>query len=301
MLKECAKKKIMITSITFLIFLFTMIFPDQKENVKKTITYYQEQPFPIYLLNTNKYVSRTEIPTKNTSKISLAKEIISTLTKNSPKSIYIPTIFSPVIPQNTKLLAIDLQNTTLKIKFDKTFNNMNPSLYRKAIECLVYSLTEIEGIENILIYIEDTLLNKIPMTNEYLSLPLSRDIGTNKIYSLDKLTNTTTTTAYYIARQNNYTYYVPVTYINNNQGNKIEIIIEELKTRPHLNTNLISYLHANANITNYELLDQEIKLSFNSWLFEGLQNKDIIEEVKYSIALSMQDSLNIKKVNINIE
>lgn len=302
MLKELAKKKLIISSFTFLIFVFTMLCPQvEKTNIEKTISYQTGNISPIYLLNKASYVSRTNMHLKSTSTIPKVKEIISILTINSKDSIYIPSLFTPVIPSKTKLLSTDIQGTTLKLKFDKNFLNIPPDSFKKMLECLVYSLTELEGIDNLLIYVNDSLLEKTPLTNEKLPLPLSRDMGVNKMNSMHKLTNTMSTTAYYIAKEQDYTYYIPVTFISNENKQKVEVIIEELKTRPNLNTNLISYLHANASLTNYELLNEEIKLSFNSYLLEGLPTKTMQEEVKYSIALSMKDSLHVKEVNIQVQ
>ena len=53
---------------------------------------------------------------------------------------------------------------------------------------------------------------------------------------------------------------------------------------------------ANTELTNYEILESEIKLSFSPLLYEGLASQDIEEEVKYSISLSMQDTLNVENV-----
>ena len=91
-------------------------------------------------------------------------------------------------------------------------------------------------------------------------------------------------------------YYVPVTLLENSEKNKVEIIIERLKSMPNEKTNLMSYLNASTELTNYELLEEEIKLSFAPLLYEGLASNEILEEVKYSISLSMKDSLNIQNV-----
>ena len=134
----------------------------EKTNIEKTISYQTGNISPIYLLNKASYVSRTNMHLKSTSTIPKVKEIISILTINSKDSIYIPSLFTPVIPSKTKLLSTDIQGTTLKLKFDKNFLNIPPDSFKKMLECLVYSLTELEGIDNLLIYVNDSLLEKTP-------------------------------------------------------------------------------------------------------------------------------------------
>ena len=299
MVKECAKRKFIITGLTLLIFLFTMLCPQVESNQANIHISYQNGTLtPVYLLDSASYVARTNLMLKETQLTSQVKEILSVLTIDSPSSIYIPTLFTPVIPKNTKILGIDIQDKIAKINFDSTFLSVSSTSASKMIECIVYSLTEFAEIDGVLLYVDGTLLEEIPHTQEKLSLPLTRAMGVNKVYSLQKISGAVSTTTYYIAKEEGVTYYVPVTLISNDEKEKIEIVIDRLKTRPNLQANLMSYLHANTELTHFELLEQEVILSFNPFLYEGLSNTEMIEEVKYSIALSVKDSFQVSKVTI---
>ena len=72
-----------------------------------------------------------------------------------------------------------------------------------------------------------------------------------------------------------------------------------MKSTPIYHTNLISYLAASTNLTNYELLENSISLSFDNHLLANLNDEDMLEEVKYSIALSLRDSYGIEEVLFN--
>ena len=297
MIKNCAKRKLIITTFALLIFLITLTFPKTEEEIKNvTITYTKAASSPIYLLNKEEFVARTNISLQGEKNIDKAKELIEILTIDNAKSAYIPNLFEPVIPKGTKVLSIDIQDTTLKINFNKNFLNIPKSYEEKILECLVYSLTELDNIDGIIIYVEGKLLENLPNTSQKLPPLLTRDIGVNKVYDLTNLKNVTKTTTYYIAKEENTSYYIPVTLLDNNEKDKVEIIIERLKSLPNVKTNLISYLTANTELTNYEILESEIKLSFSPLLYEGLASEDIEEEVKYSISLSMQDTLNVENV-----
>ena len=49
----------------------------------------------------------------------------------------------------------------------------------------------------------------------------------------------------------------------------------------------MSYLNANAVLDSYEILDNNLKLNFNESLLNDLDKKNILEEVIYTISLSM--------------
>lgn len=297
MIKNCVKRKLIITTFALLVFLITLTFPKTEEEIKNvTITYTQNASFPIYLLDKDEFVARTSISLKSTDVVKQAKELIAMMTIDNASAAYIPNLFAPILPKNTKVLSIDVQDTTLKVNLSQEFLNIPKGYEEKVLECLVYSLTELEGVDSILLYVEGDVLDTLPNTNEKLPLLLTRDIGVNKIYDLTNLKDVTKTTTYYIAKENDFSYYIPVTLLSNSDQNKVEIVIERLKTNPNIKTNLISYLSANTEIKSYELLEEEIALSFSPVLYEGIVNEDLVEEVKYSISLSLIDTLHVKNV-----
>ena len=152
-----------------------------------------------------------------------------------------------------------------------------------------------------MIFIEEKKLEYLPQTNIKLPNTLTRDFGINKIYDLTNIKNISKTTIYYIGKEEDLVYYIPVTKIDNNQNNKIEIIIEELKSSPTYETNLLSYLASSVKLLNYETLENAINLTFNNEIFSDFNNNNILEEVKYSISLSLKDSLHVEEVNFLVD
>ena len=297
MFKQCIKRKMIITSLALILIIITLTFPkahDDLENI--TITYQKSDTSSIYLMNEDNLVARTNVSLKNIDTLEQAKEIITYLTINSSKANYLPIYFKAILPSKTKLLSIDLQEDILKLNFNKNLLDVEEKDSEKMLECLVFSLTEIKGVRGILIYVENELLDKIPHTNKALPYILTRDIGVNKVYNLTSLKNVSKTTTYYIAKEEENIYYIPVTILENNDKSKIEIVIEHLKSSPLTETNLISYLNASTELSNYEVLEQTVYLSFSPLLYEGIKEEDILETVKYAISLSMQDTLNVQNV-----
>ena len=95
-------------------------------------------------------------------------------------------------------------------------------------------------------------------------------------------------------------YFVPVTYIDNRNDEKVEIIIDELKSSPTTQMNLMSFLTNNTELLNYSKKEDEINLTFNKFLLNDFKNKKMLEEVKYAISFSIKDNLNISKINFYV-
>ena len=89
--------------------------------------------------------------------------------------------------------------------------------------------------------------------------------------------------------------------MSNTNEDIIKVIITKLKTNPKLDHNLRTYLNASLELKEYKLLENEISLEFNDYLFFGLKDEQEKEEVKYTISQSIIDTLNIKKVSFILE
>ncbi len=298
MIEKILKRKITIIFLALMIILLIYLFPKKNESYyfpMETEYITSNNDDYVYLIDNNNYVALTSMYIKNTNALELAKEIISILTINSKEKTYIPDGFKQIIPKNTKINDISLKDELLKIDFSKEILNVTKEKSRKMIESLVYSLTNIEGINKIMIFVDGEKLIKIPNTNEILPNTLDRNIGINRLFELESFKNITETTIYFIGEYNESTYYIPVTLYNNDKKEKIEIIINELKTSIN-NNNLFSYLRSNVELLDYEIKENNLNLSFNEFLYDNFNKDKVLEEVKYSIYLSAKDNYDIKNV-----
>lgn len=304
MLKKSALRRIVVATLSLVILGLLYFFPKAEENnfeINQSLSYIDVDTNPIYLIDNNEFVARTNILKTEKEPLNVAREILESLIVDSNKDKYIPEGFKAIIPKNTKIINISLENNLLKIDFSKEILNIDNNNEEKMIEAIIYSLTEIDGIESIMIFVEGKKLDVLPNSNKILPNTLDRSYGINKIYDLTSFKNVSYVTAYYLSKFKDDYYYVPVTKVSNNQKEKIEVIIEELKTTPINQTNLISFLATNAELTEYEILENTISLSFNNYVFDNFEEKTILEEVKYSIGLSIQDSYKVSEIKFHVD
>lgn len=295
MIKRLALKKIIITSLSFLILLIIYFFPTTENyNINTTLTYSNPKTIPIYLVDNNNLVSRFEVIQKSKNSLELVDEVINNLTIDNNSTSHIPNNFKKIIPKNTKIINKDLNDGLLKINFTKELLNINKDNEEKMIESIIYSLTEIKNVKKIMIFVEGENLKELPNSKKTLPLTLDRSYGINKVYELESMKDITKITTYYVSKIEGYSYFTPVTTITNTKNEKVEVIIEKLKSSPTYQTNLISYLATSAELLDYEILENSVNLSFNNEVL-SLEEDKIIEEVKYSIALSIRDTYNINE------
>ena len=298
MLRKASLRKITIATCALLIVGILYFFPTKNTTHYKTTYNYSSsnKKSDIFLIDENNYVALTSIATNSTDTLKKAKEIIEALIIGSKKSEYIPNGFKPIIPKNTTINNIEFKDNLLKIDFSQDFLKIAENNEEKMIEAITYSLTTIKDIKKVMIFVDGQILNELPHSKKKLPNVLDRSFGINKVYDLKDYKNTTKTTVYYISKFNDSYYYVPITKINNDNRDKVEVIISELKSNPIYQTNLMSYLKASAELKDYEIKENSINLSFNENLFSDLKEKNIKEEVKYTISLSIKDNLDIDEV-----
>ena len=307
MLKKYSIKKIMVATSAVLILVIMYLLPDsgikEIDLDKSSIEYtYDNIISTIYLVDSSDYVARTTIPSCNCEKEEKARDLVDGLIIEGKKSNIIPNGFRSIIPPGTSVLNLVLDSGTLTIDFSKELLEVPKQDEEKMIEAIIYTLTSIDGIDNVIIKVEGNILNSLPSGTKLPTL-LNRDYGINKNYDLVSTKDIDYYTLYYVNRYNDYEYYVPVTkYINNSGDDKIKVIIKELSSSPIYETNLMSYLNANTEVYDYELLDNNLKLNFNNLLLENNDSNKILEEVMYTIGLSMENIYsNLETVSFYVD
>lgn len=305
MLKKMSIKKIMISSLAVLILLVIYLLPDNNKEIdlkSDGIEYVSDNSHStIYLVDSYDYVARTSIATCKCDGVDKARDLLEGLIIEGNKSSIIPNGFRSIIPPGTTLLNVSLENKIITIDFSKELLDINEREEDKMIEAIVYTLTSIDGIDKVIIKVEGEVLEKLP-SGKILPNSFDRDYGVNKNYDLVNTSNIMSYTVYYVNEYNDNKYYVPVTKYVNGSDDRVKVIIKELSSSPIYETNLMSYLNASTELTDYELIGSNLKLNFNELLLNDLDERNILEEVIYTVSLSMDNIYdNLETVSFYVD
>ncbi len=289
MLKKKALNRIFITTIIFFVVLtiYSIIDNIISEKIKKEN---KEELSSIYTLNDDGYISKTEVyVSKAISLEDKIKEKLEIMIEENNKNALLPSYFNPILPENTQIEEVIVEDSLVKIYFSKELLNITESQSEQMIEAIVYTITdeEILGIE---IYVEESLLKYVPHTNKQLPAILTKDFGINKTYEISSNKDIVKLVMSYYGKENDEYYEIPVTKYLNDDREKIEIIIEELDNIK-ANTNLLTL------VENIKLLDYEINknsLTINL-------NKDLSEEEETILLKSIFNNYDVEKIEILVQ
>lgn len=308
MLKKMSIRKILVATLTLVVFLILYLIPTNKNDKElelksDPIEYvYPNNLSVIYLLDSNDYVARTLITSCNCSEVDKATDLLEGLIIDGKKSNIIPNGFRSIIPSGTTIKDLKLEDKILTIDFSKELLEVKSEYEESMIEAIIFTLTSIDGIDKVIIKVEGETLTKLPISKKILPTILDKDYGINKTYELVSVNDIESYTMYYVNSYNDNYYYVPVTkYINNNNQDKIKVIIEELSTSPVYESSLMSFLNVNTKLINYEIADNILKLNFNNMILSDVTNNNILEEVVYTVGLSMLDNIDAEEVVFMVE
>lgn len=288
MLRQKILKKIYYT--TFIVFLlFTITSFTLNDDLPNTKVEYQTNLSNIYLLNNENYLVQVGILVEDD--IIKSIPIILDNLKNNSKHY---NGLKGLIPNETKINNISLDNNILSLDFNEELLNVNSDMEEKIIESLIYSFLDFKEIKGLKISINNTPLDKLPKSNIKLDDILTKTFGINKEYSINSFNDVKKVTLYYYQVVDNNKYYVPVTKYVNNTDDKIKIIIDNLKNSYLYNTNLMSYLNDKVKIENYEYTSNMVTLSFASIL--DFSDSILEEEVIYTLSNSILTSCDVNQV-----
>lgn len=224
----------------------------------------------IYTLNKDNYISSTAVyVSKILTLEDRIREKLEIMTKENDKNSLLPSYFKPILPQNTKVLDVVVEDSLVKVYFSKELINITEEQSEKMIEAIVYTIVD-ENILGIEIYVDNSMLKYVPHSKKSLPTVLTRDIGINKSYDFYYSKDIAKIfMVYYSSDDSNY-YEVPVTRYLNDDREKIEVIFDEFN-KMSFDEGLISLLEG-VKINSYDIFKDNIVLDINKDLSDREEN-----------------------------
>jgi len=277
-------RKLFYTTLTTFIIITVYTISSFKDNTLRTNLELEEvinmKTNTAYLLNKDNYLTKVNIYLDSNKQEEQVKYMVEYLKKNNKR---IERGYKGYIPEKTNILSIEIKDNILYLDLSKEFLEENTKVI---VPGLVRSLLSIKNIDRVDLKVEKEYINN------YNKL-LDDKIAINEEYNINNRKNISEVVIYYLTNDNNY---IPVTKYLNDDREKIEIIIDELKESN--NSNLISYLNNNLKLNDYEEENDVYILNFNNYLNEDKTTKEyLLNEIAYSIFDNYQVSSVMFKIN----
>ena len=286
----------------FFIFLFpviaicitvgALVFSNKDEGLKQSfvVDVKKDQTYrKVYMLDNDNYL--VPLTFAFDSKEILADDIryvISMLRDDSPLT---EKGYSPLLNENVKIQAIDLENNVLNVDFSKEFNEYDVSKEEQIIESLTWTLMQYDEVNGLTISVDGVKLEALPQSGTVLPSILDKTIGINKYCdTTGNIYNTTSITVFYEKENFGETVYVPVTRRVLEEENEKMSVYNAMQED-------ISVMSGLKRIDVIDLIDKEMSINFNedelnvSLVSEALMEEGIIDN-EITIAICINDKFD---------
>lgn len=282
--------KVFITTVLIfaLITMYTIpIILKQEKNVLRTNMEIKEEEKNenIYYINKNKLLVKVPVNLKGRTKKEKIIEIIELLKKNNKNIDY---GLQGYISIETKVIEIDEKDNIIKINLSNIFkdNSIDKNL---VITGIVYSILELNNVKGV------TILVDSEKVDGYKDV-ITKDIGINNEYFYKTRNNIEKVVIYYLDDINNNYYYVPVTRYLNDTREKVEVIIDELKSKS--TNNLVNLINEKIKLIEYNEEQNVLNLNFNNYLLSEDDNTN--DRIMKVIAYTMFENYDINMVTFEV-
>ena len=290
MLKKKAFNRIFLTTIVFFLVFSLYTLKDVNYTFQNNEFSKKDDLTNIYTLNDDNYISKTAVYVdKSLSLEDKIKEKLEIMVKENNKNALLPSYFNPILPENTEILEVIVEDSLVKVYFSKELLNITEEQSEQMLEAIIYTITD-ENILGIEIYAGDSMLKYIPHTSKALPTVLTRDFGINKTYEISSTNDITKVVMTYYGTSNNEYYEIPITKYVNDDREKIEIIMEELENLS-FDFNLTTLIE-NLDLLEYNISDDKISIKLN---------KDLTKEEETILLTSIFNNYDVEKIELSIE
>ena len=283
MLKRKFFNKVFLTTVIFfIVFTFCNLKMISYNEKKKE----NDNKETIYTLNKEGYVSKTEVYVGKVFTLEdKIREKLEIMIKENNKNALLPSYFKPILPENTKVLEVIVDDSLVKIYFSRELNNISDEQAEKMIEAIVYTITD-ENILGIEIYVDGKLLKYVPHTKKELPVVLTKDFGINKKYEINNTNDIVKVVMTYFINCDDRLCEVPVTKYANDTREKLEIVFDDLSS---ISDKQLISLFDNVKLIDYKITNKTIIINLN---------KDIDDDETNIIVSSIFNNYDVNKIVI---
>ncbi len=231
----------------------------------------------------------------------IAKLMLSHMVEGGPLAEQLPEGFTALLPQGTKVLAMDIREGLATVDFSTEFTSYDAQDERKILEAVTWALTGFDTIDQVRIWVDGKPLAQMPRDATPLDEPLSRAMGINLEIDEDVNPARASAVTVYFAGEtlDDYTYYVPVTRLIRYTEDRATAAVRELLEGPSAGSGLSAVLPSDTEVLHVQLRDDTVIVNFGGMMNE--QENTLQASAVEAVVLSMLEQTGFPKVQIMVD
>jgi germination protein M len=256
----------------------------------------------VYLLDQHGYLApmSLRVDGESTSAEATVAKAIQWMTADKQRADQLPTGFQAILPVGTELGSVTehLTDRTISVDFKSPFPEVPAAQERKVLEALVWTLTELPGIDKVKLSIAGQPLDVLPSSGLSVDPLLTRGLGINLETAKGVQINRSMAVTLFFSSQSidGEGYFVPVTRLIDRQENVTKAALEQLILGPLDANQLSPILMKDTKIEKLSQLADTINVSLrdNSSEFKSAINSNRME----ALVLTLTEASGAPQVSL---
>ena len=275
MLKRKAFNRIFLTTVIFFIVFVLYIFMNDSFPSNGFSNGFVSGSY-VYTLNEDNYISKASVyVSKSLSLEDEIRERLEIITDENNKNSLLPSYFKPILPKNTEVLDVVIEDGIVKLYFSKELYDISAYQAEKMIESIIYTISD-DDILGIELYADGEMVKYVPHTDKMLPTILTRDFGINKVYDIRETSSVVKVVMTYYGKFDGIFYEIPVTRYVNSDVSKLQVIVDNLD-------GMVSGLNLISMVDEVELVDYKISSGCIFLVFDRELSDDEKKIIKSSV------------------
>src|SRR5690625_1611722 len=265
---------------------------------------YETMARQLFLMDAQGFVvgQTFELPPPKSNAV--AQQALEYLVKGGPVTELLPNGFTAVIPEDTEVLGLNLQEDgTLIVDLSEEFTNYQAQDEVKILEAMTFTLTQFDNIEQIKLKIKGSPVDEMPVNGTPVAQGYSRSNGINVLQTdtID-LFESEVFTLHYPTMYNDNRYYVPVTVYIDQSSNSYESVVKTLISGPKLNHfSTIDVFDPKTTLVNKPRVhDGVLQLEFNEFILDDIGQGIISDEVIETLVRTLTEFPEVEAVQVDV-
>jgi len=259
----------------------------------------------LYLIDVNGAIAPQTLELPSADSKEVASQVLQYLIKDGPVSAILPNGFQAVLPEETEVLGLNLQEDgTLIVDVSKEFENYEAEDELKVLQSMTFTLTQFEEIDKIELWINGYPQDEMPVNGTPITEGYSRTNGINIVATdtLDLL-NSQAVTMYYPTEYNENRYYVPITqHIEVDELDRYSPIVQALIDGPGYEVNVTHVFNTETLLMDRPRLNDGIlELEFNEEILKDSEKGIISDEVMETLARTLTEDSKVEAIEVRVK
>jgi len=256
----------------------------------------------VYLLDRNGYLApmslredRNEAPPST-----VAEKAIAWMTVDKRLADQLPPGFTAVLPEGAKVASVgeNASEKTISVDFAAPFPGIPASRERKVIEALVWTLTELPGIDKVRLSVGGEPIRSLPSSGIPVDAVLTRGLGINVERDKEVQPTRAMGVTLYFSSQSaeGEGYFVPVTRLIERQADPAKAALEQLIAGPRDKKAFHASFASGTTVEKLSLLADTVNVSLqdDAYLPKAPVSSDMLE----SLVLTLTEATGAPQVSV---